>query len=169
MREQTRRAFTLLETVVVLVLLGILAGMVVGGFGAFSERSKDTTAQATIDRTLTAERAFANSFGSYTNHPNDLLDLDRDVDVVASPAQSTAGNMVSIAVGDKGTLGLAVESESGKCFLYTAAPIETGFLAPSEPGIDAAGEKSEAPAGAPCNGAEAIPTGEGVTVETPKR
>ena len=70
-----QRAFTLIELLLVLVILGILAAIVVPKFSGRTEQARMTAAQAQIATFSTALDAFEIDNGSYPKGKNGLNDL----------------------------------------------------------------------------------------------
>lgn len=70
-----RRAFTLIELLLVLVILGILAAIVVPKFSGRTEQARLTAAQTQISSFSTALDAFEVDNGYYPKGKNGLLDL----------------------------------------------------------------------------------------------
>jgi general secretion pathway protein G len=74
-RHATQRAFTLIELLLVLVILGILAAIVVPKFSGRTEQARQTAAQSQIATFGTALDAFEVDTGFYPKGKNGLLDL----------------------------------------------------------------------------------------------
>jgi general secretion pathway protein G len=74
-RRQRRRAFTLIELLLVMVILGILAAIVVPKFSGRSEQAKRAAAQTQISTFGTALDAFEVDNGYYPRGKNGLQDL----------------------------------------------------------------------------------------------
>ena len=70
--HRTQRAFTLVELLLVLVILGTLAAIVLPKFTGTTQRSRITAAQTQISTFKTALNAFEVDMGYY---PKSLLDL----------------------------------------------------------------------------------------------
>lgn len=70
-----RRAFTLIELLLVLVILGVLAAIVVPKFSGRTEQARQTAAQSQIATFGTALDAFEVDNGYYPKGKNGLLDL----------------------------------------------------------------------------------------------
>jgi len=73
--QAARRAFTLIELLLVLVILGILAAIVVPKFSGRTEQARKTAAQTQISSFSTALDAFEVDNGYYPKGPNGLMDL----------------------------------------------------------------------------------------------
>ena len=76
-RSRTRRAFTLIELLLVLVILGILAAIVVPKFAGRTEQARATAAQSQIATFSTALDAFEVDNGYYPKGKDGLVDLIR--------------------------------------------------------------------------------------------
>jgi general secretion pathway protein G len=70
-----QHAFTLVELLLVLVILGTLAAIVLPKFSGTTERARQTQAQTQISTFGTALDAFEVDAGHYPNGANGLLDL----------------------------------------------------------------------------------------------
>jgi general secretion pathway protein G len=73
--RQEQRAFTLVELLLVLVILGTLAAIVLPKFSGVSQRSRVTAAETQISTFKTALDAFEVDMGAYPKGRNGLLDL----------------------------------------------------------------------------------------------
>src|SRR5260370_719594 len=74
-RRRAKSAFTLIELLLVLVILGILAAIVVPKFSARTEQARQTAAQSQISTFGTALDAFEVDTGYYPKGKNGLADL----------------------------------------------------------------------------------------------
>ena len=74
-RPQTQRAFTLIELLLVLVILGILAAIVVPKFAGRTEQARLTAAQSQISTFGTALDSFEVDMGYYPKGKSGLRDL----------------------------------------------------------------------------------------------
>lgn len=74
-RRATRRAFTLIELLLVLVILGVLAAIVVPKFSGRTEQARLTAAKTQIGTFSTALDAFEIDNGYYPKGRNGLQDL----------------------------------------------------------------------------------------------
>ena len=70
-----QQAFTLVELLLVLVILGVLAAIVLPKFSGISERSRVTAAQTQLSTFKTALDAFEVDMGHYPRGKSGLLDL----------------------------------------------------------------------------------------------
>jgi prepilin-type N-terminal cleavage/methylation domain-containing protein len=134
-----RKAFTLPELVVTVVILGILT--VAGSFGVSSILS-GADAQETrvvLQNVRTVQTKFAATYGTYTPHMQDLAPETSApftiaaLDVEITDKFVTENGIVSIAVGDAGTLGLAALTPDERCFIMTIpAPNRAGSIIDQE-------------------------------------
>jgi general secretion pathway protein G len=74
-RSSSRRGFTLVELLLVLVILGILAAIVVPKFGGRTEQARQTAAVTQISTFGTALNAFEVDTGSYPRGQDGLQQL----------------------------------------------------------------------------------------------
>jgi general secretion pathway protein G len=74
-RPAARRAFTLIELLLVLVILGILAAIVVPKFSGRTEQARETAARTQITTFGTALDSFEIDLGFYPKGRNGLVDL----------------------------------------------------------------------------------------------
>lgn len=74
-RHRAQEAFTLVELLLVLVILGILAAIVLPKFSGVSERGRVTAAQTQISTFKTALDAFEVDMGYYPKGRSGLVDL----------------------------------------------------------------------------------------------
>src|SRR5204863_1004570 len=74
-RITSQKAFTLIELLLVLVILGILAAIVVPKFAGRTEQARQTAAQSQIATVSTALDAFEVDNGYYPKGKNGLQDL----------------------------------------------------------------------------------------------
>ena len=75
LKQQVRKAFTLVEILIVVVILGILAAIVVPKFSGRTEQARQAAAQTQIANFGTALDAFEVDNGFYPKGKNGLNDL----------------------------------------------------------------------------------------------
>jgi general secretion pathway protein G len=75
LHHQAQEAFTLVELLLVLVILGVLAAIVLPKFTGVSERSRVTAAKTQLSTFKTALGAFEVDMGYYPKGKSGLLDL----------------------------------------------------------------------------------------------
>ena len=75
LRRRATCGFTLVELLLVMVILGILAGIVLPKFSGTSQRSRVIAAQTQISAFKTALDAFDVDMGCYPKGKNSLIDL----------------------------------------------------------------------------------------------
>jgi prepilin-type N-terminal cleavage/methylation domain-containing protein len=116
-----RRAFTLTEAVIVLVVMGVLAGIGSLTYSAFFTTATDRAAVARLDVAYATELRFAATWGLFSAHPPDLPE-GAGVELVAGPAEA---GQVSIAVGRSGALALSTVVSDG-CIARRYPPLGEG-------------------------------------------
>ncbi len=77
LRNGSDRGFTLVELLLVLVILGILAGIVLPKFSGTSQRGRTVAAQTQISAFKTALNAYEIDMGSFPRGKNGLVELIR--------------------------------------------------------------------------------------------
>lgn len=70
---RSEKGFTLIELMIVIAIIGILAAIAIPQFSAYTKRANDKAALAQIKDMATAEEAFFNDNGMYTNTLADLV------------------------------------------------------------------------------------------------
>lgn len=115
------RGFTLIEVIIVFVLMAMLAYILVINLQGSARRGDDTLAASSLDHVTLVEQSYAASRGRYTSWPPSLA-LTEDIRAVTGP--STGPEAVSIAVGESGSLGVAVRSDGNNiCYgRYLSSP-----------------------------------------------
>jgi len=144
--QRSRRAFTLLEMAVAIMLIGMISLIGFRSTTKSTTRSLASTAKLTLFRVLTAEQVYAASRGSFTASPDELSGIGRDLTVVSSA--STSPQVVSLALSSGGTLALTVLASGGECFTLVSTPLEIG------------GEVSEGTYSGTCSAAVLLPDDE---------
>lgn len=145
------RGMTLLETIVAIVILGVLSTLAVVTFGGVGDKTRDEKAKQVAEGAVAAELSYEQTRGSFTVDPFDLADSQSDTTYLPGTSASDGPTKVSIAVGNVGTesvVGVAVLSESGRCFTLRSANRESSLQ-------DGHGEFDPVP-GQPCTGSQAI-------------
>jgi type II secretory pathway pseudopilin PulG len=155
-RRVRLRAFTLIELAVVLVIIFILAGVALATFTVITNRANNQDAMTLLQRATVVEQQQSNSWGVYSPYGKDLTATGQEVTYAENGSPSLKETQVSVAVGSKGNLGLAVQSRTGTCFYVRVAPLITG----------GAVTDVTAPDSAPCSGTEALDDGEVLTPYT---
>lgn len=74
-RKEKQRGFTLIELMLVIVILGILAGVAVTQFTGFSDDAKKTAAQTQINEFKTSLRLFELEMGRFPTDDEGLEEL----------------------------------------------------------------------------------------------
>ena len=123
--RRVRRAFTLLEVVVVLIVLATTGGLMFQSVSGTTGLLQTTVAKGYQEQVITAELRYDNIHGAYTADPTQLTGLTRDVTVVSGPV--TGPGQVSIAVGtSSGKLGVASTNGGGVCTIQQVDTVLNG-------------------------------------------
>src|SRR5438552_5075548 len=77
-RRSERQAFTLVELLLVLVILGILAAIVIPKFSGRTEQAREQAARTQLSTFSTALETFETDTGSYPKSLMDLIVQPRD-------------------------------------------------------------------------------------------
>lgn len=120
-----RRAYSLLEVVVVLVVASVLAGIAVVGYRTITSGAAVASASSALDRAVVIERTYSLTHGSYTADTAVLNTQSTDLVWVTGPADGvsdTGATRVSVAMSD-GSVGLAVLDEEGICQARVVSPV----------------------------------------------
>ena len=108
---RTRSAFTLLELLAGLAVVGILSTIAVVGYQSFQDNTADATAKGTMDRAVQAQQRWFSRYGVW----NESLDQETGRGTRLTNGPSYTADVVSFTVGDGERLGVAVRSNSGIC------------------------------------------------------
>lgn len=76
MRKFNRKSFTLIELIVVIIIIGILAGIVVPNYNQARERAMDKQAKAILSLIRAAQRNYKMETGIYYPGSNTVTDLN---------------------------------------------------------------------------------------------
>lgn len=155
--SSSRRGFTLIEMVVTVVVLLILTSLGIFGVSAVLERSDASLTRTDLQAVRTAQLRFAGVYGTFTPHGPDLSSNEvspnvwelTSLDVTITDGASTAEGVISFAVGDDGSLGLAALTSSGDC-------VGLQVPAANTPGASVEFDLDE---GAICEGRAVLPDG----------
>lgn len=158
------RGFTLVEIIITLAVLGVLAALGIFGATSFLKTGYDTDARSRLMQVAQLEQSLANTWGTYSQYPQDFTQVSDDTTVTEQTSQQA--QQVSASVGSLGDVGLAVRSRSGRCLYLLLAPLTAG--------ADTRDVTAAVPTSAPCHGREALADGEepqagaggGVSVKT---
>ena len=108
MVNRTRRSgFTLLELLIVVIIVGILAGVALPQFNRMTRRARLAEAQNMIGSILSAEALYYNEFGVFTNSFVRLL-----VDIPAESANENWDYTVPAGDNTVGPVGVLATGEA---------------------------------------------------------
>lgn len=125
MTVRKTQAFTLLELIVVIVILGILAGLAIPTFAGVIEKSRDETTLSTLlalDREAQALAAFEDRAATREDYVDAAADLTlatagtfaASYQVAATPGESARKGVLGLKV-DGDAAGISLWSPSGAC------------------------------------------------------
>jgi len=84
-RRPGRRAFSLVELMIVIVIIGLLAGMVTINVRAYMMRARQNTARAEMATIVQALSTFYTTYGRYPTNEEGLEVLSRPTDKLPEP------------------------------------------------------------------------------------
>ena len=148
-----RRAFSLIEAVVVLVLLAIVATIAVRALSASSGPTGQAVARGAVERVIAGQLAWAQVEGDYSPDGSGLTDT-KGLTLLPAGAASTATSEVSLGVTTEGTLAVAVQGPAG-CLAVSVSALEAGAER-----LEVAIDDDTA-----CAAASAVPAGESLVVQ----
>lgn len=143
MVRATRRGFSLLELVFVFIAVALVGIILALTTSDVFENNSQRRADGHANEVLVAAQGFAQRHGGYSGYPGDYGRFD-GFDVVVGP--SDGPDQVSVALGEKGTLGVAVRRSDDVCVLWRAVDLAAG----------GGSERMSPPKTAACDGAEAL-------------
>jgi type IV pilus assembly protein PilA len=112
------RAFTLVELLVVLMVVGILIAIAVPTFLGARTRAESRAAQATARNVLTAARVLYSDGSTYADAVTALPTIEPTYTYTAPDAPSSAVDVASVGIaGNHQELGIAVLAANGTCYL----------------------------------------------------
>ena len=145
------RALTLVELIGTLTVLALIVSVAFLGLGSITKYQDDQQTRALLSTVRELQRRYAAMNDGYTTSPTELSGVPTGYIVTSAP--STVRNTVSMAVGSKGTLGLATIAASGACYTLQVPPL-SGALA----GADET--SNTLPVTASCDARSALTVGE---------
>lgn len=114
----TKKAFTLIELMIVVAIIGILAAIAVPNFIKFQCRSKQSEAKGNLKALYVSQEAFRAENDTYS----DITDIAADLTGGSAAARATASNAIGwVPKGSKLRYGYAVTSATSIAFSATAS------------------------------------------------
>lgn len=121
-----RRGFTLLETIATVVLLVTISVAVTTVYMQVRNQGYERLGRARLETVLQAEYALMANGARFSDNPDDLRALTAGTPVTGNA--SVDADTVSIALGEDGSLGLAVSLPSGGCVLAAVSSPTDGLV-----------------------------------------
>lgn len=113
--KKCRRGFSLIEVIVVMVVLGVIAGMVVATLNTSTSRVKDEQARTAVVAVANQELSYFQSRGQFVVDPARMGAIESAYTYTAG----ASGGETSISVSTNATndtIGLASMSSTGTCY-----------------------------------------------------
>ena len=105
----TKRGFTLLELVVVVLIIGVLAAIAIPRFASTKDRAYVATMKSDLRNLVTAEESYQSTHGVYTtNGPNMSFAASTGVTVSIGTADSSGWNATAKHNASSKTCGIYV-------------------------------------------------------------
>jgi prepilin-type N-terminal cleavage/methylation domain-containing protein len=162
-----RHGLTLVEVAVALLVFAMIAAAAAVTVRASLDRADQGLADATIDRVVTAQLSYASGRGAYAwgvgGDDDDLRSRLPEAlarDVALTHDQSRRPDVASVAVGEQGTLTVAVALPNGRCrYRSVGAPSAQRSGSAAEAGTALADEPATSPR-TRCVASQLLPSGE---------
>ena len=148
------RAFTLIELAITLLIAGIIAGIAIFAYQSLQRNVAAGEAAALADRVVMVQTLVARDWGTFSPYGNDLKQVGGDVIFVEHPGASTKKDEVSIAVSNRGYLGIAIMGGDDQCHRYYVDSVLGRGVKTEVTGL---------PTSARCTGAISLPSGQTAT------
>jgi type II secretory pathway pseudopilin PulG len=129
--NQRRRAhaFTLLEIIAGLVVVGLITAVGVRVLPELLSRNSLSEVESTLQRAALAQTAYAARYGQYTESAAEMSRTPTGRGLTFSTGSSTNPGVVSVHLGDDGSLLLAALSSDGRCVgLLLGEPVSDATL-----------------------------------------
>lgn len=148
--------FTLVEIAIGLVIVASLMSIALVSFRGAQRNADRDTAKLMAARLLLPEQSHFADWNYFTPNTSDLSHIPEGVTIKVAPAASTSTKEISVAVGDAGTLVMAVYAPEADVCVYKS--------------VTSAGALSDGVLGTPtpCNAALALPAGESLSQPAPR-
>lgn len=122
-KRGSRKAFSLLETIVALAVMAIISVVIIPRALSQSSGAGDSQAKTSLTALVELQSTAYSMDGAFTGNPDRLMKLDIERDYVESSANSDGPNVTSVSATGSTITG-AVLTEEGTCW-YLLKRFET--------------------------------------------
>lgn len=112
---RAKRAFSLVETIVTLVLIGVLAAVLLPQILSSDRGSDDTAARQSLTGVVQDQSTLFSIDGSFSDNPARLSAIDNERSFVGPNESSSAPDEASVAVAGS-SVGVAVRGKGETCW-----------------------------------------------------
>lgn len=120
---RARRAFSLIETIITLVLIGVLAAVLLPQVLSSDRGSDDTAARQSLTAVIQDQSTLFSIDGAFSQDPQRLSSVDNERDFVGPGENSNSPDQASVAVSES-SVGVAVRGKGETCW-YLLRNFET--------------------------------------------